>query len=219
MLGHMHVRGELRAKPEPTAVASLRGNGWVRTPHFCSDPSWDLRKSVEKCFMYRGEGGPMHVYCNFSLLTSNNKNFGPPLFWAEPEIERGRGLGRGLGEPLPRNFLKIHTRNHTIWCMFDSTSTRTKRRSHEPPTGAVHKVCHSPWGLNKCDSLWQVERELHAAQLMNWSWNRAQHRILSASTAVPKIPNHSGQLLNPFFTHPLQQNNFHQQFPNHWLTL
>ena len=58
------------------------GNGGVRTPHFCSDPSWDLRKSVEKCFMYRG-GGPMHVYCNILLLTSNNKNFGPPhFFWA-----------------------------------------------------------------------------------------------------------------------------------------
>ena len=28
---------------------------------------------------------------------------------AKPEIEQGRGLGRGLGEPLPCKFLKIHT--------------------------------------------------------------------------------------------------------------
>ena len=41
-------------------VASPRGGMGVQTPHFCSDPSWDLRKSVEKCFKYRG--GPMHVY-------------------------------------------------------------------------------------------------------------------------------------------------------------
>ena len=28
---------------------------------------------------------------------------------AKPEIKRGKGLERGLGEPLPRKFLKIHT--------------------------------------------------------------------------------------------------------------
>ena len=37
-----------------TSGVATEGNGWVRTPHFCSDPSWDLRKSVEKCFIYRG---------------------------------------------------------------------------------------------------------------------------------------------------------------------
>ena len=64
-----------------------------------------------------------------------------------------------------------------------------------------------------------LHTELHAAQPMNWSWNRVQHPILSASTAVPKIPNHSGQPLNPSFTHPPQQNNFHQQFLNlGWLS-
>ena len=28
---------------------------------------------------------------------------------AKPEIEWARGLGRGLGEPISRKFLKIHT--------------------------------------------------------------------------------------------------------------
>ena len=51
-------------------------------PHFCSDPSWDLRKSVEKCFMYRGGGGVpcMHIvtfYC--SPATKNCSD--PPTFF------------------------------------------------------------------------------------------------------------------------------------------
>ena len=28
---------------------------------------------------------------------------------AKPDIERMRGLGRVIGEPVPRNFLKMHT--------------------------------------------------------------------------------------------------------------
>ena len=36
---------------------------------------------------------------------------------AEPGIEWGRGMGRGFGEFLPRNFVKIHTYNHAIWCI------------------------------------------------------------------------------------------------------
>ena len=32
-----------------------------------------------------------------------------PELRAKPEIERGRGLGRGLGQPIPRKFLKMHT--------------------------------------------------------------------------------------------------------------
>ena len=31
---------------------------------------------------------------------------------AKPEKKRGRGLGRGLGQPLPRKFLKNQTWNH-----------------------------------------------------------------------------------------------------------
>ena len=61
--------------------------------------------------------------------------------------------------------------------------------------------------------------ELHAAQLMIWSWNRVQPPILNTLMAVPKILNHFGQLLNPSSTHIPQQNNFHQRFPNHWPTL
>ena len=33
---------------------------------------------------------------------------------------RGRGLGRGLGEPLPRKFKKNHTWNHSFWCIFEA---------------------------------------------------------------------------------------------------
>ena len=58
----------------------------------------------------------------------------------------------------------------------------------------------------------------HAAQLMSWSWNHVQRQILSASMAVVKIPNHSGQQLNQSFTLPPQRNNFHQLILNHWPT-
>ena len=76
-------------------------------------------------------------------------------------------------------------------------------------------------GAGKLQTLNQtaLHTEQHAAQLMNWSWNRVQPPILNASTAVPKTQNHSGQLLNPSSTHPHQPNNFHQRFPNHWPTL
>ena len=42
-----------------------------------------------------------------------------PEYWGrsprvKPEIQRGRGLGRGLCEPLPRKYLKIQTWNSTI---------------------------------------------------------------------------------------------------------
>ena len=39
---------------------------------------------------------------------------------ANPEKKRGRGLGRGLGEPLPRKFLKNQTWNHSFWCIFEA---------------------------------------------------------------------------------------------------
>ena len=39
---------------------------------------------------------------------------------AKPEKNRGRGLGRGLGEPLPRKFLKNQTWNQSFWCIFEA---------------------------------------------------------------------------------------------------
>ena len=33
---------------------------------------------------------------------------------------RGGGLGRGLGEPLPRKILKIHTWNHAFWSIVEA---------------------------------------------------------------------------------------------------
>ena len=36
------------------------------------------------------------------------------------EKSGGRGLGRGLGEPLPRKFLKNQTWNQSFWCIFES---------------------------------------------------------------------------------------------------
>ena len=56
------------------------GNGWVRTPppHFCSDPSWDLHKSVEKCFLY---GGVPWMYIVTFYCSPAKKNCSdPPLF-------------------------------------------------------------------------------------------------------------------------------------------
>ena len=38
---------------------------------------------------------------------------------AKPEKERGRGLGRGLGEPLPRKYLDFRTSNRSIWCIVE----------------------------------------------------------------------------------------------------
>ena len=43
----------------------------------------------EVFYVYRG-GGPMHVYCNILLLTSNNKKFGPPLFRLATPLHLGR---------------------------------------------------------------------------------------------------------------------------------
>ena len=57
------------------ATGGLGGSGpptFVQTPHgICANP---LRSVLYI-------GGPKHVYCIFSLLTSKEKIFGPPLFW------------------------------------------------------------------------------------------------------------------------------------------
>ena len=56
------------------ATGGMGGSGpptSVQTPpEICANP---LRSVL--CI-----GGPMHVYCNILLLTSNNNKFGPPLF-------------------------------------------------------------------------------------------------------------------------------------------
>ena len=46
--------------------------------HFCSDPSWDSHKSVDKCFIYRG--CPMHVLyiVNFYYCSPAKKNCSEP---------------------------------------------------------------------------------------------------------------------------------------------
>ena len=58
------------------ATGGMGGSGpptSVQTPpEICANPL----KSV----LYIGGGGPMHVYCNFLLLTSKEKLFGPPTF-------------------------------------------------------------------------------------------------------------------------------------------
>ena len=58
------------------------------TPEVCTNPL----RSV----LYIG-GGPMHVYCNFLLLTSKEKLFGPPTFF-------------GLATPLPPLSLSCHVK-------------------------------------------------------------------------------------------------------------
>ena len=65
-------------------MASPRGNGWVRTPHFCSDSSRDYRKTVEKLLiLYIGRGGVPCIYIVTLLLTSKEKLLGPHFFWAD----------------------------------------------------------------------------------------------------------------------------------------
>ena len=41
------------------------------------------------------------------------------IIWCDGK-SGGRGLGRGLGEPLPRKFLKNQTWNHSFWCIFEA---------------------------------------------------------------------------------------------------
>ena len=45
---------------------------------------------------------------------------GSPNRGRSPKKSGGRGLGRGLGEPLPRKFLKNQTWNHSFWCIFEA---------------------------------------------------------------------------------------------------
>ena len=57
-----------------------------------------------------GGGGPMHVYCNFLLLTSNKKMFGPPTFF-------------GLATPLDNSFASSNCSRFKVnsnWNCFSS---------------------------------------------------------------------------------------------------
>ena len=52
----------------------------------------------------------MHARCVGRLKKVGGQELkAKPKPRAKPEIKRGRGLRRRLGESLPRNFLKIHT--------------------------------------------------------------------------------------------------------------
>ena len=51
--------------PPPTSVQTL--------PEICTNP-------LRSVLYIGGGGGPMHVHCNFSLLTSKEKLFEPPTF-------------------------------------------------------------------------------------------------------------------------------------------
>ena len=57
---------------------------------------------------------------------SPNRGREAPEIWGRspnrgrsPRKSGGRGLGRGLGEPLPRKFLEFRTSNRSIWCIVE----------------------------------------------------------------------------------------------------
>ena len=60
-------RGGMGGSGPPTSVQT--------SPEICANP---LRSIL---YIGGGGGGPMHVYCNFLLLTSKEKLFGPPHFF------------------------------------------------------------------------------------------------------------------------------------------
>ena len=169
------------------------GNGRVRTPHFCSDPSWDLRKSVEKCFIYRGGGGcPMHVFCNFLLLTSKEKLFGPPTFFglATPLLRSAsRGdlaivpradttrfaggavslfLGRPFGTPYRRKFDKS-------WTMLNCSRKGWKHSTckSNSNTSVVKRGCRFLHCRHQCCSIgagWLLVRLKGRCVRRIWKW-------------------------------------------------
>ena len=53
---------------------------------------------------------------------------------AKPEKKWGRGLGRGLGEPLPWKFLKLWNDKRAIWCIFEVAV------NHFNPTSATYII-------------------------------------------------------------------------------
>ena len=68
--------GDLSASPRGTGGGVMGGSG----PQFCSDPSWDKRKSVEKLFYIYGV--PMYVYCYFHCSPAKKHGSDPHFFGA-----------------------------------------------------------------------------------------------------------------------------------------
>ena len=68
-----------RVLPVASPRGGMEGSG---PPHFCSDPSWDYRKSVEKFFLHIGGGGTPCMYIvTFTAHQQRNMVRTPPLFW------------------------------------------------------------------------------------------------------------------------------------------
>ena len=92
-----------------------------------------LQISVGECFVCRARSGKKEVpvwyqicilWCGDIEGKAQAEGAKRPsiegVAWAsraKPEKKRGRGLGRGLGEPFPKIFLKIQTWNGAIWCI------------------------------------------------------------------------------------------------------
>ena len=64
----------LTSKVHLLTVASPRWNGWVRAPHFCSDLSWDLCKSLRSVLCI---GGGSHAWI-LLFFTAHQQ---PKIFW------------------------------------------------------------------------------------------------------------------------------------------
>ena len=64
------------------AVASPRGGmGGSRPPTSVQTPPEICANPLKSVLYKEGGGCPVHVYCNFLLLTSKEKWFGPPTFF------------------------------------------------------------------------------------------------------------------------------------------
>ena len=78
----------------------------------------------------------MHVYCNLLLLTSNNKNFGPPphFFWA--------GYTTVLNMPLGHTIPDTPNRRHVCW---RSTQSSTMKATEGDTSELM--VHHDSWKI------------------------------------------------------------------------
>ena len=63
-------------------VASPRGEWEGPDPPTSVQTPPEIRANPLRSVLYIGGGGPMHVYCNFLLLTSKKIVRTPPFFWA-----------------------------------------------------------------------------------------------------------------------------------------
>ena len=109
---------ELRAKPEPRAKPEKkRGEGSGEGARW-APPQKIFEKSNLKPFIL------VHIWSNYLKWLTKwfNCHFHEKslvIIWCVGK-SGGRGLGRGLGEPLPRKFLKNQTWNHSFWCIFEA---------------------------------------------------------------------------------------------------